>query len=115
MADVVLTRRQVVPPPGLTPAYQALDNVDTYYADRDERVFLHFLNTNAGAATITFDTEQQVEGLDLENPTITVPATTGDVMVRLSSIAEVSAGTHAGRLKFTCDLATGVTCQATRV
>ena len=114
MSDVVLTQKQVVAA-GLTPAYQAIDATDTYYLENRGQVFLHFLNTGS-EATVTFDTEQQIDGLDLENPTVTVPATTGDKMVGpFPASWEVATGTHKGRVKFTQDIASGVTVQATRV
>lgn len=116
MADVVLTTKQVVPS-GLTPAYQSIDATDTYYHDNaGGKLMLHFLNTGGSPAVVTFDTEGQVDGLDIENPTVSVPATTGDRMVgAFPSAYEVKVGTHKGRVKFTQDQATGVTVQATRL
>ena len=116
MADVVLTTRQVVPS-GLTPAYQAIDATDTYYHDNaGGKLMLHFLNTGGSPAVVTFDTEGQVDGLDIENPTVSIPATTGDRMIGAFPTAyEVKVGTHRGRVKFTQDQATGVTVQATRL
>ena len=115
MVDVVLTQKQVLSG-GLTPAYQSIDATDTYFLENQGCVFLHFLNTDGTESIVTFDTEQQVDGLDLENPTVTVPATTGDKMVGpFPASWEVRVGSQAGRIKFTQNRATGVTVQATRV
>lgn len=115
MVDVVLTQKQVLSG-GLTPAYQSIDATDTYFLENQGSVFLHFLNTGGSPSVVTFDTEQQIDGLDLENPTVTVPATTGDKMVGpFPASWEVRVGTQAGRVKFTQDQASGVTVQATRV
>ena len=115
MVDVVLTQKQVLSG-GLTPAYQSIDSTDTYFLENQGSVFLHFLNTGGTESIVTFDTEQQLDGLDLENPTVTVPATTGDKMVGpVPASWEVRVGSQAGRVKFTQDRATGVTVQATRV
>jgi hypothetical protein len=115
MGDVVLTQKQVVAA-GLTPAYQSIDATDTYYVNNKGSVFLHFLNVGGSPSVVTFDTEQQVDGLDLENPTVTVPATTGDKMVGpFPASWEVATGAQAGRIKFTQDQASNVTVQATRV
>lgn len=115
MADVVLTQKQVLRT-GLTPAYQGIDATDTYYLENQGKVFLHFLNTGGSPAVVTFDTEGQVDGLDLENPTVSVPATTGDRMIGpFPASWEVKVGAQSGRIKFTQDQATGVTVMAVRV
>lgn len=112
MADVTLTVQQA-DRDGLTASYTSIDNVDTYYAARHGgNLLLHFKNTNASPATITFDVTQTRDGVSFADPTVTVPATTGDVFVGgLGDVYEAT-GTNAGKVKFSCSLATGVTVAA---
>ncbi len=116
MADVVLTREQIVVA-GLGAAYTAIDATDVYFVDNSAgQVFLHFLNTGGSPAVVTFDTTQQFQGLDLEDPTVSVPATTGDRMVGpFPATYEVIGGVQAGRIKFSQDQATGVTVAVLRL
>lgn len=116
MADVVLTV-QTVARAGVAPSYTTLDAVDTYYLPNTAgRTFLHFKNTNAGVCTVIVDVTKQIEGESITDPTISVPATTGDVMAGAWSVLyEQASGTHKGRVKFSQDLATGVTVAAIRV
>ncbi len=115
MADVVLTV-QTVTRAGVAPSYTAIDATDTYYVPNAAgRLFLHFKNTGA-IATITIDVTKQVEGESIVDPTISIPATTGDRMAGAFSVLyEQASGTHKGRLKFTNDVATGVTVAAVRL
>ncbi len=116
MADVILTEKQIVQA-GLTPAYQSIDATDTYYAKNSAgKLFLHFLNTGGSISVVTFDLTQLVEGAAFIDPTVSIPATTGDKMVGpFPGLWEVLGGTHDGRVKFTQDQATGVTVMAVRV
>lgn len=54
---------------------------DTYYFQNDGRTFLHAKKTGAGACTVTADTPANARGVAIANPTYTVPATTGDVLI----------------------------------
>lgn len=112
MADVNLTVQQA-DRDGLTATYTAIDNVDTYYVPRKSgALLLHFKNTGAGAATVTFDVTQTRDGVSYADPTVTVPATSGDVFVGgLGAVYEAS-GANAGKVKFTNNTATGVTVAA---
>lgn len=58
-----------------------LNVTDTFQFRNTGKEFLHFKKSGAGDCTVTFNTPRTVEGLDIENPTVTVPATTGDVFV----------------------------------
>lgn len=78
--DVTLT--------GVTPTYAvagagagALNVTDNYQINNDGNVMLHFKKSGAGACTVTFDTPGTVDGVAIANPTLTVPATTGDKMI----------------------------------
>lgn len=72
---------------GTTTVYTgSLSTSNTYTFANDGKVFLHFKKTGAGACTVTIVTPGTVSGLAVADQTITVPATTGDVMVgKLSS------------------------------
>lgn len=92
MAIVNLSAEKVGKPGGSElsgPTYNALSVSDNYTWRNSRRSMLHFKKTGAGAATITFVTPKQAGGFDVENPTITVPATTGDVMVSAASLPSV--------------------------
>lgn len=112
MADVNLTVQQA-DRDGLAATYTAINATDTYYALRHGgNLLLHFKNTNASPATITFDVTQTRDGVAFADPTVTVPANTGDIFVGgLGDVYEAT-GTNAGKVKFTCSLATGVTVAA---
>jgi hypothetical protein len=113
MADVVLTP-QVSTKGGITPSYTAIDATDTYYYNNAGTVILHFLNTGS-ISTVTFDITKTVQAEAITDPTITVPATTGDKMVGpLSDLYEVESGANAGQVKFTQDVASGVTVAVIR-
>lgn len=115
MADVVLTV-QTLTKDGVAPSYTAIDNVDDYYVPNSAgRTFLHFKNTGS-IATITIDVQKTVEGESIVDPTVSVPATTGDVMAGTWGVLyEVASGTHKGRIHFTNDVASGVTVAVIRV
>lgn len=86
MPTIQLSVQQVVRN-GLTMAYTAsgvsplLNVVDTFQFQNSGREFLHFKKSGAGACTVTIVTPETVDGLAVAERTITVPASTGDVMV----------------------------------
>jgi hypothetical protein len=84
MANITLTP-QVLPQAGVAPTYNAgLTTTDTYLVrNNGGKTFLHFKKTGAGICTVTVVTPATVRGLALADQTVSVPATTGDVMVPL--------------------------------
>jgi len=112
MADVQLSVQSLTPG-GVAPSFSALNATDVYYAPRrGGRTILWFKNTGS-EATITFDVTQSVEGLGLIDPTVTVPATTGERAVgNLPALYEVVGGANDGKVKFSCSVASGVTVAA---
>lgn len=112
MSDVQLSVQSLIPG-GVAPSFSALNATDVYYVPRRAgRTILWFKNTGA-EATITFDATQKVEGLALTDPTVTVPATTGERAVgNVPALYEVVGGAHDGDLKFSCSVASGVTVAA---
>ena len=114
MADVVLTVQQVNRD-GVAPSYTAIDATDDYYVPHvGGKTFLHFKNTGS-VSTVLMDIARQVEGEAITDPTVTVPATTGDLIVAFTKLFEQISGTHKGRLHFTQDVASGVTVACLRL
>lgn len=67
---------------GLEPDYESpLTTTDTYQVPNNGRTFLHFKKSGAGDCTVTLVTPGKVDGLAIADRTVTVEATTGDVMV----------------------------------
>jgi hypothetical protein len=85
MAITPITQRDINrnSPAGLATVYSTgLAQPDTFTFSNDGNVFLHFEKTGAGACTVTVITPGTVAGgIAVADPTYTVPATTGDVMV----------------------------------
>lgn len=107
MADVQINA-QSMSKTEVAPTFTTLNATDVFYISNNGDTVLYFKNTNAGAATITFDVTQSVDGLPLADHTISVPATTGErVIGQLPVKMNVLSGTQAGRLKVTCSVATG--------
>lgn len=111
MADVTLTP-QTIDKDGATPSYTAIDATDTYLVRITARTLLHFKNTGS-QAMITFTTPGDVAGLAIADPTLTVPATTGDKMIALIPTDVFADGS--GIARFTNDIASGVTVAVVQV
>jgi len=113
MADVDLT---VESPDadGLAATYVSIDATDVYFVKKSSgEIILHFKNVNAGAATVTFDITQTREGESFTDPTVNVPATTGEIFVRMRDIWR-GIGVRSLDVKFSQDLATGMTVAVLR-
>ncbi|MDF1596949.1 MAG: hypothetical protein P1T08_12795 [Acidimicrobiia bacterium] len=83
MADVRLTAEPVTRT-GLAAAYTTgLSIANTYLVRLAGKTMLHFKKSGAGACVVTLETPGQVGGLAVEDPTVSVPATTGDLFVEL--------------------------------
>lgn len=113
MADVQIAT-QTVSKTEVAPTFTTLNATDTFFVPNNgQRTILWFENTNAGAATITFDVTQLINTLTIADHTISVPATTGKRIVGgLTTTMTVSGGADDGKLKFTCSVATGCTVAA---
>lgn len=115
MADVVLTV-QVVGKAGVAPSYLSIDSTDVYFLPNQRgRTFLHFLNTGGSISVVTFDIVRTVDGEEFVDPTVDVPATTGDIMVALNDLFEGVVGANKGQVKFSQDQATGVSVASLRL
>ena len=80
MARTTLTVNQISLA-GVTPSYGAADNVNGMQFANNGEVWLHIKCTGAGACTVTLTTPLQIGGVDMVDPTVTVPITTGDKII----------------------------------
>jgi len=69
---------------------------------------LHFKNTDGSADTITIQTPRTVDGQAVAELSVTVPATTGDLMVGPFPPGTFNDGS--GDVKFTASNGTATTC-----
>lgn len=107
MANVRKTPERVTRA-GLEATYHGSLSASDTYLVRGSRTLLHFKKSGAGDATITFTTDKTLAGVGLEDPTVTVPASTGDVFVRTNPAYEDGDGD----IKFASDDITGLTFAA---
>ncbi len=107
MADVILTP-QKAGAGGVTPTRTALATGNTYIVRNSVTTVLSFLKTGAGEAIITVQTPATHGGLAVAERTITVVATTGDVIA--SGFAPAIYNDGVGDMRFTTDEGTGITC-----
>lgn len=92
---MALLAPQVLSRAGLAPVYSAVAASDTIVPVVGSMLFLHVKNGNAAADTVTLvDAGTTPAGSSATNPTVTVPATTGDRMIGplLSSMASPTTG-----------------------
>lgn len=93
----------------------SLSVANQYFVLNDGNVFLHFKKSGAGACTVTVVTPATVSGgLAVADPTYTVPATTGDVMVGPFP-PETFNDPTTGKLQFTLSEITGLTVAVARL
>lgn len=113
MANVTLAVQQISVD-GVVPTYltDVDDAADTYLVPNNGQVYLHFKKSGAGIATITFLTPITVGGLAVANPTVAIPATTGDKMIGPFPPNIYNNGAN---LEFTTDNVTGLTVAAVRL
>ena len=79
---MALLTAQVITKAGLQPVYTAVNASDTITPDNN--LFLHVKNTNAAACTVTLDDGGSTPGGSAAtDPTVVVPATTGDRMIAI--------------------------------
>lgn len=66
---------------GLAPSYGAVHADLEHKFTNDGRTFLHVKNTNGAARTVTLVVSKTVDGQTVTNPTVTIPADTGDKII----------------------------------
>lgn len=81
-ATTAVTIQQVVNS-GLSQTYTStgLSTGDTYTFSNDGRIFIHIKKTGAADCTLTITTQATLNGFAVTDRTVTVVATTGDMMV----------------------------------
>lgn len=79
MARTALSREDVARS-GLAATYTSAI-ADGHQFANDGRTFIHVKNTSGGTVDVTVQTPGTVHGLAVEELVVTVPATTGDVMI----------------------------------
>ena len=84
---MALLTTQTIGATGTAPTFTAVNASDTITADAGSKMFLEVKNANAGACTVTItDASSTAAGSAATNPTVSVPATTGDRMIFLSPL-----------------------------
>lgn len=113
MADVVIATQQLSKTE-VAPTFTTLNATDIYYVQNHGlRTVLYFKNTNGSVCTVTFDATQLIDGLVIADHAISIPATTGERVVGAIPVKmQIVGGTNDGALKFSQNLATGVTVAA---
>ena len=94
---------------GLTTSYTAGIIVGTtdFVMKNDGRTLLHVKKTGAGSCSMIVKTPAQIAGLDVAELTVTIPATTGDVMLGPFPAAVFNDGN--GDMRFNFSEVTGLT------
>lgn len=85
----------------------SLSTSNTYHVPNNGRTFLHFKKSGAGACTVTVVTPGKVDGLAITDLTVSVPATTGDVMIGPFPLDDYN--DSSGAIQFTLSEVTGLT------
>lgn len=108
MADITLTPQTMVRT-GVTPTYTgSLSTSNTYRVPNTGRTLLHFKKSGIGNANVTLKTPRTVGGLAVSDPTVQVPASTGDKLIgRLDPALFNVPGTN--YMEFTVDDVAGLT------
>lgn len=108
---MALLTLQTISLPSLTPSYGAVSASDTI-ANADDRTFLHVKNAGGSPDTVTIvipGTDQF--GSAIPDPTVSVPATTGDRMIPVTA---AMADPATGLITVTHSFTTSVTCALVR-
>ena len=109
---MALLTAQTIVKTGLTPSYGAVTASDTVTADTD-RLFLHVTNAGGSPDTVTLvDAGTTPGGSAATNPTVSVPATTGDRMIY---IPQSFVNPATGLVTITHSFTTSVTCALVRL
>ena len=80
MARVVNTVQQIAIA-GIAPSFSAGDQPNGHEFANDGNVYLEVKNTGGAPITVTIQAPAKFGGVSLTNPTVSVPATTGDRLI----------------------------------
>ena len=72
---------QTISVAGQTPSFTAGDQPNGHEFQNDGHMFLEVKNTGAGTCTVTIQTPGKVGGVEIADPTVIVPITSGDKMI----------------------------------
>lgn len=103
---------QAVSLAGLAPVYSAAAASSKVVCG--ERTFLHVKNTAGSSMTVTLSATAKVRGQSAADVVVTVPATTGDMMIGPLT-ADLFAGAIDGQASITYSSLTSVTAAALRI
>src|SRR5512139_1133774 len=92
-----------------------LNVVDTFQFNNTGKEFLHFMKSGAGACTVTISTPGTVDGLAIADRTVTVAATTGDIIIGPFPPATYNTAGTATFAGFTVSEVTGLTVAIVRM
>ena len=99
---------------GVAPTYTgSLSTSDDYAVNNDGRVFLHLKKSGAGACTVTIETVLQLAGLEVDDATASVPASTGDRVI--GPFPPATFNDENGDMKITFSNVTGLTFAALKI
>lgn len=105
---MALLTPQTVAKTGLAPTYSAVNATDTIAQANGVVQFLHVKNANASACTVTLvDGSKTPAGSNASNPTVSVPASTGDRMI--GPLPNIMADTTTGLLSVQYSVTASVT------
>ena len=109
MADRRLTPEKALVAGLTTTILSDILATDVHQVRNDGRVFLRIVKAGAGDAILTFTTPGTVGGYAIANPTATVVATTG-IMV-IGPFPPAIFNDESGDLEWSVDEVTGLTCE----
>jgi hypothetical protein len=114
MADITIQPQTLTGKTATTPTRTgSLSTGNNYFVPNNGAMFLHFMKSGAGACTVTIEAPGTVDGNAIADPTVSVPASTGDVMVGPFHPGVYNQAD--GTVKFNCSEITGLTVAALRV
>lgn len=106
MANITKAVQDIVAA-GVTPTYTTPTITDTYLVNNNGKTLIHVKNANAAPTVVTIVTPNTVGGNAIADLTVTVPATTGDVMI--GHLPPAIYNNSGGNLEITFSVATSVT------
>lgn len=86
--------------------FGSLSTSDTYFVKNNGSLFLNFQKSSAGACIVTIKTPATVGGLAVAERTVTVPASTGDMII--GPFPPGIYNDSSGNIQYTLDEITGL-------
>ena|SRR3990167_1921862 len=98
---------------GITPTYAAVTAGGDEFAYSGGDILIHVKNSGT-QQVVTVVTPATIEGVAIDNPTVTIPATTGDKMIKLTAPGNLFVPAD-GKIDLTYDGAGGMTIAVFKV